>query len=218
MYIIWKDKKDKYPLAKAKDCDNNKLMTFTYQKDSYISSYLAGVSWLLYAYYFVVARDPLLASLFLTLGGLFATKVFIALYQKLKELDSGFALVVLVLGVAGALGTMVHGGYDLANAINPPVGANPSLPSQIDPRGLMAFGLTGLAVLKASWLMGKSNKFDKNLTYLGFLSGVLLIVIYLGRLTVLDPANPILRYPILVEGFVVNPLWYLWLGWMFAKK
>lgn len=193
-------------------------MTFTFHKDSYLSAYLAGVCWLLYAYYFVVARDPLLASLFLTLGGLFAAKVFIALYQRLKEVDSGFALVVLVLGVAGALGTMVHGGYDLANSINPPTGANPSLPSQIDPRGLMAFGLTGLAVLKASWIMGKGSKFPKNFSYLGLLSGVLLIVIYLGRLIVLDPTNPVLKYPILVEGFIVNPLWYLWLGWIFYKK
>lgn len=46
-------------------------------KDFYVSSYLAGVSWLLYAYFFVIAKDPLLSSLFLTLGGLFAVKVFI---------------------------------------------------------------------------------------------------------------------------------------------
>lgn len=189
-----------------------------FKKDSYISAYLAGLSWLAYAYYFVIARDNLLSALFLTLGGLFAVKVFTALYQMLKEADQGFATTVLVLGVAGALGTMVHGGYDLANAINPPMMANLDLPSQVDPRGLMAFGITGLAILKASWTMGKSNKFPKNLSLLGIVSGILLMVIYLGRLIVLDPTSPVLKYPILIEGFIVNPLWYLWLGWIFQKK
>lgn len=189
-----------------------------FKKDSYISAILAGIAWFLYAYYFVIAKDMLLSSLFLTLGGLFAVKVFTGLYKLLKETDEGFALTIAVLGIAGALGTMVHGGYDLANAINPPLGANLSLPSQIDPRGLMSFGITGLAILKAAWLMGKNNKFDKNLSYLGFLSGILLLVIYLGRLIVLDPTAPILKYSILIEGFLVNPLWYLWLGWFFLKK
>lgn len=189
-----------------------------FRKDSYISAYLAGASWLAYAYFFVIAKDATLSALFLTLGGLFAVKVFTALYQMLKEVDEGFALTFTVLGVAGALGTMVHGGFDLANAINPPSGLNPSLPSQIDPRGLMAFGITGLAVLKASWLMSKGKNFPQNLSLLGVLSGGLLIIIYLGRLIVLDPTSPILKYPILIEGFVVNPIWYLWLGWIFQKK
>lgn len=189
-----------------------------FYKDSYISAYLAGLSWLAYAYYFVIARDNLLSALFLTLGGLFAIKVFVALYKILKDTDSGFATTILVLGVAGALGTMVHGGYDLANVINPPAVANFDLPSQVDPRGLLAFGITGLAVLKASYLMKKVKTFPKNLSLLGLLSGVLLIVIYLGRLIVLDPTSPVLKYPILIEGFIVNPLWYLWLGYIFQKK
>lgn len=189
-----------------------------FYKDSYISAYLAGVSWLAYAYFFVIARDNLYAALFLTLGGLLAVKVFTALYQMLKEVDKGFALTFTVLGVAGALATAIHGGYDLANVINPPTGLNPSLPSQVDPRGLMAFGVTGLAALKASWSMGKSKVFPQKLSYLGILSGILLIVIYLGRLIVLDPTSPVLKYPILIEGFIVNPLWYLWLGYIFQKK
>ncbi len=183
-----------------------------------MSAYLAGIAWLLYAYYFVIARDMFLSSLFLTLGGLLATKVFIGLYSMLKDKDEGFALIIMVLGVAGALGTMIHGGYDLANTINPPFGANPTLPSQIDPRGLMAFGLTGLAVLKSGWLMGKDSKFPKNLTYLSLLSGFLLLIIYLNRLVVLSPSSPVLKYSILIEGFIVNPIWYLWLGKIFQEK
>lgn len=189
-----------------------------FQKDSYFSSYLAGVSWFLYAYFFVIVKDPLWYSIFLTLGGMFSIKVFLALYERLKAVDDSFAKTFLVLGVAGALGTLVHGGYDLANSINPPTGVNLSLPSQIDPRGLMAFGITGLAVLKASYLAKRVKNFPPNLALLGILSGILLVIIYLGRLIVLDPTQPVLKYSILAEGFVVNPLWYLWLGKVFQKS
>lgn len=190
----------------------------TFSKYASAASYLAGLSWLAYAYFFVVVRDPLWINIFLMLGGLFALKVFIALYLRLREVDEGFGLVVLLLGVAGSLGVLIHGGYDLANVLNPPTGVNPTLPSQIDPRGLLAFGVTGLAVLKASWLMRKTKAFSQNLALWGFLSGILLIVIYLGRLIILDPTQPILKYSILVEGFIVNPVWYLWLGFYFYKK
>ncbi|MDP9243568.1 MAG: hypothetical protein M3O77_00615 [Chloroflexota bacterium] len=55
------------------------------------------------------------------------------------------AFWALALGLAGALGAALHGGYDLANAINPPA-SDPiaNLPSPIDPRGLLTFGVSGL--------------------------------------------------------------------------
>ena len=189
-----------------------------FRKDSYISAYLAGISWLAYAYCFVIDKNVLYSALFLTLGGLFSIKVFTALYQMLKDEDKGFAVTILVLGVAGALGAMIHGGYDLANAIHPSMMANSDLPSQVDPRGLLAFGITGLAVFKAAILMDKTKIFPHNLNFLGLISGVLLIVIYVGRLVVLDPTQPVLKYSILLEGFIINPIWYLWLGRIFQQK
>jgi hypothetical protein len=63
-----------------------------------------------------------------------------------------FALWAALLGIGAALGTAAHGGYDLANAVNPPsVSADfhsglSALPNQIDPRGLFTFGVAGLAV------------------------------------------------------------------------
>ena len=177
----------------------------------------AGLSGLAYAYFFVIARDITLYSLFLALLGLFGLKLFIMLYGRLKDVDVNMARVGVALGVLGAFGALVHGGYDLANAINPVRGVNPNLPNQIDPRGLLTFGLTGFGILKISYLMGKDKSFPEGLSYLGLLSGVLLIMIYLARLIILDPANPLLAYPILVEGFIVGPLWYLWLGVACAK-
>jgi hypothetical protein len=46
---------------------------------------------------------------------------------------------------------------------------------------------------------------------------VLFIVIYLARLIILDPANPILLWPVLLAGFVVQPAWYIWLGMLLFR-
>jgi hypothetical protein len=50
------------------------------------------------------------------------------------------------------------------------------------------------------------------LGYLAYLSAVLLVVLYLGRLIVLDPTNPLILVPALLNGFLVNPALYVWLG------
>lgn len=38
------------------------------------------------------------------------------------------------------------------------------------------------------------------------------MILYLGRLIVLDPTNPVILVPALLNGFLVNPIFYLWLG------
>lgn len=189
----------------------------TYQSYTSLIGILAAVAALAYAYFFVVVKDVLLYSISLTLLGLLTLKLFVVLYGRLKEVHEGIARVAVTLAGVGAVGMLAHGGYDLANAINPPTGINTSLPSQVDPRGLLAFGLTGLGILKISYLMSKDKYFSKNLSFLGYVSGALLVLIYLARLTVLDPTNPLLLYPVLLNGFIAGPLWYLWIGLSLKK-
>lgn len=193
-------------------------MSKIFRQYASLEAFLTGLSALGYAYFFVIAKDITNSSLFLMLSGLFALKVMAFLYTKLRDIDKGFALLGLLFGGAGALGMLLHGGYDLANAINPPGSMSSTLPSQVDPRGLLSFGATGLAFLYISWLMEKDKYFPKNLSVLGFVSGALLLWIYVARLTVLDPTNPSLLYPVLLEGFLVSPLWYIWLGVVVNKE
>jgi len=87
-----------------------------------------------------------------------------------------------------------------------------ALPSQIDPRGLTTFGVMGLALLVFTWLMSRSMEFPKGLIYLGYVFAALFIILYLARLIVFDPTNLLLLAPVLVTGFVVNPVWHIWLG------
>ena len=45
-----------------------------------------------------------------------------------------------------------------------------------------------------------------------YVASVLLVALYLGRLIVLDPISPAILVPALMNGFLVNPAFYLWLG------
>ncbi len=176
---------------------------------------LAGVAIFLYSIGFIVLRNDLVYSTFQLLGGLLATAAIVAVYERLRSTNAGFALWGVALWLVGTLGSTVHGGYDLANALNPPTTNAPALanlPSQVDPRGLLTFGVVGLGLLVVSWLMTRNTGFPRGLGYLGYGLAVLSLVLYLGRLVVLNAASPIIVGPALLTGFVVNPLWHIWLG------
>ena len=177
---------------------------------------LAGISGFLYSVSFVFLKNGLLLALFLMLGGLFATVALTALYSRVQEVEVTVARLAWVLGMAGALGATIHGGYDLANVINPPASnyaqVIANLPNAIDPRGLLTFGVAGLAFLAFAWLMGRGASFSPSMSYLAYLLGVLLVVLFISRLIILDTRNPLIVVVASLSGFIVNPLWYLWLG------
>jgi hypothetical protein len=183
-----------------------------------IAAIVAGAAGFLYSIAFVVLKDQLTYSLCLMVGGLATTVVMVALYQQLREIEPGVAQLGLLLGVVAVLGSVIHAGYDLGNAINPPATTNVDLPSQIDPRGMLTFGIAGLALFAFSWLMSKSGRFSRPLAYLGYLLAVLLIVIYLGRLVILDANSPAVLWPAALTGLIVNPLWYILLGLSLLKS
>lgn len=178
---------------------------------------LAGLSGFLYSIAFIVLRDNLLSALFLMLGGLFSASALTALYQRLRGTESGFALLGLLLSLSAALGSTIHGGYDLANALHPPASLSTDLPNPIDPRGLLTFGVAGLGLFLLSWLATQHNTFPKRLAYLGYFSAILMIILYLGRLVILQATSLVIVIPALLEGFIVNPIWYIWLGLTFLR-
>ena len=177
-----------------------------------VCAVLAGVSGFLYAVAFVVLQDELLSALFLMLGGLLTTAALVAVYERLRETDASFALWALLLGIAGSLGSAVHGGYDLANIVDPRATGLPELPNPVDPRGLLTFGVAGAALFVVGWLIVRGGQFPRGLGYLAYLSAVLLVILYLGRLIVIDATNPLILAPALLNGFLINPIFYVWLG------
>jgi hypothetical protein len=187
-------------------------MNTSFEKFAGWSAILAGLSGFLYSISFIVLQNELLSALFLMLGGLFSVPALTALYERLRQIESGFALLGILFSLGAALGSAIHGGYNLANALHPPEIDLATLPNAIDPRGLLTFGVASFGLFIFSWLMSQTMTFPRGLAYLGYLSAALMIILYLGRLIILQATNLAIVVPALLEGFIVNPLWYVWLG------
>jgi hypothetical protein len=194
-----------------------------YERVAGTAAIAAGIGGVIYSVAFlggvVAGAAPQLgivvASVALMVGGILSVTVLVAIYRRLLDSAAAVGLLGLMLVAVGAMGAMVHGGYDLANAINPPVTdvlAEAELPHPIDPRGLLTFGITGLGLLVLMLQARRSGVLPANLAGLGAVVGVLLIVVYLGRLIVLTPTNPLVAVPAAATGLLLSPAFYIWLG------
>ena len=110
-----------------------------------------------------------------------------------------------LLAAVGYLGTAVHGVYGVA-ALVPQTVDQPAL-SQQDPRGFIAFGLTGLAVLLFAWLIVRSGAFPRGLGYLGCL-----VALFLGMLLVNDTHSLAILVPGGIASLIATPVWNSWLA------
>jgi hypothetical protein len=165
-----------------------------------------------YSVSFIVLVNEPLSSFCLLANGLLATAVLVALYERLRATDASFALWGLLLGLAGAIGSALHGGYDLAAVLHQHAPVDPNLPSAMDPRGLLTFGASGISLWVFAWLMARGGQLPRGLAYLAYLVAGLELVLYLGRLIVFDAKHPVIVVPALLAGFIATPIWYIWLG------
>jgi hypothetical protein len=180
-----------------------------------VATAVAGVG---YAVSFVILKDALLAALFLLLGGVLATPVLVAIRERLRQTAPVASSWAILLALVGALGSAVHGGYDLANAVHPPAALNADLPNPVDPRGLLTFGLAGVAFVVLGLLISRSRVLPRWIGLLACLNGALLVLLYLGRLLILNPTNLLIVIPALLTGFLLNPIWYAGLGVWFLRS
>src|SRR5919201_1664365 len=111
-----------------------------------------------------------LTNVFLLAGGILATAVFTAVYERFRAADPGFALWAFLLGSLGAVGSAAHGGYGLANIVKTPKSLDKELPSATDPRGFATFGLTALAIAIVSVLVLRVGLLPRPLAYLGLVA------------------------------------------------
>jgi hypothetical protein len=203
--------------------------TADYDRLAGTAAILAGIGGFVYSIAFiggvVLGAAPeaglLVASAALLIGGILTAVVLIAIHARVSGQAPQLAALGLALALLGALGASVHGGYDLANVIQPPVSdvlAVNELPNPIDPRGLLTFGVAGLGLLILAWLLRRSATVPMGLATLGIVVGALLVVVYLGRLIVLAPTNPLVAGPAALVGFVLNPAFYIWLGTVLRRR
>ena len=186
------------------------------RRQAALAAYAGAIGGILYGVAFVIVGNQLASAILLMLGGLLTTVILFHLATTMFPVNEPVARWALVMGMIAAVITVIHGGYDLAQRIHPPDSAVDlgGIPSAVDPRGLATFGITGLAFLTLATLMARSDSYVRGLARLGQALGVIMIVIYLGRLIILDPTNIVVRLA-LAAGVVANTafLWQLGRVW-----
>jgi hypothetical protein len=184
---------------------------------------MAGIGGFVYAVAFiggvVLEGAPeaglLVASAALVVGGLLSSVVLVAIHARVSASAPQLAALGVGLALVGAIGGTVHGGYDLANAIHAPISdvlAVNELPHPVDPRGLLTFAVAGLGLFILTWLLRRGGTVPQGLATLGMAVGALLILVYLGRLIIVTPTDPLVAGPAALAGFVLSPAFYIWLG------
>jgi hypothetical protein len=194
--------------------EGGNMKSQSFERFAGLSGILAGVAGLAYLALFIALKNPglLLPALALLLVGIFGSATLVAFYQRLRQVDEGFALWGLLLGIGGTGGAAIHAAFDLANNVNPPK-APFDYASPIDPRGFLTFAVAGLAAIVLSWLILRGGVFSRALGYFGIVSGVLLIALYLAYMIILNALNPIVLALVVLSG-LAQPIWYLWLGYV----
>lgn len=183
------------------------------------AAYAGAIGGVLYGVAFVILENVTAASILLMLGGLLSTVILFHLGTTLFPVNEPVARWALVIGMIASVMTVAHAGYDLANQFHPPDAAVDlaGYPNSVDPRGLATFGLAGVAYLTLATLMSRSDSYAKGLARLGQALGAILIVIYLGRLIILDPENIVVRIA-LAAGIVSNTAFLWWLGRVWSRS
>jgi hypothetical protein len=193
-------------------------MTTSFDRYAGWLSVLAGAAGLGYALAFVVLKNAELQGVFLTLAPLLAVAGLVAVFERVREIDPGYATLALALGAFGSLAASTHGAYDLANVLHAPASGVPDLPSPVDPRGFATFGLTGIALVLLAWLAQRSPELPGWVASVGTLLGVVLVITWLARLIVLDASSPLVLGPALVAG-LLSPIFFLALGaWLLGWR
>jgi hypothetical protein len=165
---------------------------------------------LVYAVAFVFLKNANIYAPALFIGGLLNAVTLVAVYERVKVDGSGLVLLGLLFGFAGTLGATIHGAYDVANLLHPPGGVVDPMP--VDPRGLLTFGISGLGVLALSWEALRNSALPRIVGSLGLVLGILLVIIYLGRLIVFDANSLLILVPAGLAAIVVSPAWYALVG------
>jgi hypothetical protein len=188
-------------------------MTDSYRRFAGLAALATAAAGIIFTVTFAIAvrggdRWALWASsIALIAGGLLAIPVIVALADQLGTREPQFARIGLVLGLAASLGTALHGAWDTA-VLAHPVG-HTDVPSYTDPRGFATFALTALAFLLFGWLILRDTDIPRAVGRLAVLAAVLLLVVYFGRLIVLNPKRPAIKWVAVVSGLVVSPAFYV---------
>ena len=145
------------------------------------------------------------SSAALLTGSLAAIVVVLAARERFAGREPQFAQLAVVLGLAGALGSAVHAAYDLA-ALAKPADSDGLGIAPTDPRGFATFALTGLALGLFGVLGHRAGALSVRTRAISLVTAASLVVVFVGRLALLDPNRFVIKVLALASGVVLNPV------------
>jgi hypothetical protein len=194
------------------------MLSKPFERFAGLSAILLGIGGFVYAAvfaYIVAANAPAgvreLWFGILLLGGILSTVAWVALYQILKETEASVAVLALALGLMGSLGGVLHGAANLNRTMQAPGAGQPEFP--LDPRGILRYGVAGLALLLIGWLILRGGSFPRWVGLIAYAGGAVLVFIYIGRLyDFITPETKATLIPPFLFGFVLYPALFIGIG------
>ncbi len=155
------------------------------------------------------------------IGALFGIGVVIAVWEWTRPLATGWMSWLSALGVLGfavtavdnfqiaAVDPMRAADFTRADAMGRAAIAATSSTISIDPQMWLSFGLTGIWILAASWVIARHRLLPVLHAVLGVVAAASYLFIEIASVT----NTPVLLLVSAgVGGLVVAPIWYTWLG------
>ena len=189
------------------------MMTDPYRRFAGLAAVATALAGIVFTVTFAIAvRDGerwalRTSAITLIVGSLVAIPVVVALAEQLSGREPQFARVALVLGLIAVTGSALHGAWDTAVIAHPVRHAD--VPNFTDARGFATFALTAAAFAVFGWLILRGSEIPRLVGRLALLAAALLLIVYFGRLIVLNPKRPVIKWVAVVSGLVVNPAFYL---------
>ena len=171
-----------------------------------------------------LARDSTMLitnHLSIGIGALFGIGVVIAVWEWTRPLAAGWMSWLSALGVLGfavtavdnfqiaAVDPMRAADFTRADTMGRAAIAATSSTVSIDPQMWLSFGLTGIWILAASWVIARHRLLPVSHAVLGVVAAASYLFIEIASVT----NTPVLLLVSAgVGGLVVAPIWYTWLG------
>jgi hypothetical protein len=147
------------------------------------------------------------SSIALLIGALAALVVFVAAHRRFTGDEPDIGLLALIVGTTGAMASVIHAVFDLAVLAKPGGGAGGPFP--VDPRGFGTFALTGVALGLFGWLGARSGALASRAQLLALGTAACLLIVFIGRLVVLNPKSGAVKPFAILAGIVLAPATYV---------
>jgi hypothetical protein len=144
------------------------------------------------------------SSVALVVGALALLVAGVGAYRHFRGDEPDLATVAFLLAEFGAFASALHAIYDIALLAKPDAGGIGG-PFPVDPRGFGTFALSGCGLALFGWLGGRTGALPSAVRMVALVAGACMVVVFVGRLAILNPKSNAVKPFALAAGLVLTP-------------